>query len=227
MIRYVVADDNVALMKDALRSAGISLTSRVLNIACEFHRVPRYLVDTVSDANVNGIEINRSIIEKDPLVRYCNVDEDAFPFEKDTFDLALSVFGVEHFKTDNVFREAWRTLKPGGTFLFLVPNVCYPAFLSNRILGDRFANWYYRHVMRERYQPHKAYYRFNSLGSIRRTSNAVGFRRSHITFFGPANILLYTRRLPAVRPVVYLFERLLNNQVLYRFKPYILVGLEK
>lgn len=227
MIHYAIADENIALVREAVEEANSSLASRVLNIACEFHRVPRCLEGIVSDPNVNGIEINRAIIEKDPLIRYCNVDEDAFPFDDDTFDLTLSLFGVEHFQTDNVFKEAWRTLKPGGTFLFLVPNVYYPAFVSNKIFGERFASWFYRRVMRESYQPHKAYYRFNSLGAIRRTSDAAGFRQMKITFFGPANILLYTRRIPAARSAVRIFERVLTNPVLFRFKPYILAALTK
>lgn len=227
MIRSLITHDVDSLLMGQARSTGLTRQSVVLNIACEFQRVPDWLPDAVDPARVFGLEINREIVAKDPYIKYCDVDRDRFPFSDGSFDLIISIFGVEHFKTDNVFREAHRTLIPGGRFLFLVPNVLYPAFLLNKLLGERFARFYYRRIMHSSYTPHEAHYRFNRFGTIRRAARSAGFKQPSFVFFGPANILWYVRRSPLAQKLVTLYERLLTNKLLFRFKPYILAVFEK
>lgn len=227
MIRFLVENDFEKLLGETVGQWPLDATLKVLNIACEFQRVPPWLPMTVASANVFGLEINREIVAKDPNVKYCDVDRDRFPFEDGMFDLAVSVFGVEHFKTGNVFHEAQRALKPGGRFVFLVPNLLYPAFFLNRLLGQRFAAFFYRTVMRSHYRPHAAFYRFNTLRAIRRAARDSGFGDASLTFFGPANILWYVRRSAFAQKLVTAFERLLTNRLLFHFKPYILVVLKK
>lgn len=225
MVRYLVENDIEKLLAQA--SGHLDHRSVVLNVACEYERAPRWLPETVDSNRVFGLEINRDLVAKDPNIKECDVDRDRFPFPDDGFDLVVSVFGVEHFKTDNVFREAHRTLIAGGRFVFLVPNVLYPAFALNRLLGHGFARWFYKTVMRSSYTPHETHYRFNRLGTIRDVARRAGFAKTSLTFFGPANILLYVHRSPFLKRVVTVIERLLTNRVLFRFKPYILAALEK
>jgi len=225
MIRYLIENDGDALLRKAVMDAGGGTSSRVLNIACEFQRVPPTLSAILDSANVFGLEINRELVEQDPQIRYCDVDKDAFPFPDASFDLVLSIFGVEHFRTPNVFREAHRTLKPGGRFVFLIPNLLYPAFLMNRFLGEGFASFYYSRIMRSAYKPHAAHYRFNTIGAIRHVAADAGFSETSLLFFGPSNIVNYVRRVPFGPALVRLFERLLTNALFFRFKPYILVEL--
>ncbi|HWQ99462.1 MAG TPA: methyltransferase domain-containing protein [Candidatus Methylomirabilis sp.] len=227
MIRFLIENDVDEILTKQAREMRLTRQSVALNIACEFQRVPNWLPDAVDPERVFGLEINREIVAKDPNIKYCDVDHNRFPFSDESFDLVFSIFGVEHFKTDNVFREAHRTLMPGGRFLFLVPNVLYPAFLLNKLLGERFAAFYYRRMMRSTYQPHKARYRFNRLGTIRRAARAAGFKQTSFVLFGPANILWYVRRSRIAQQLVALYERILTNKLLFRFKPYILAVLEK
>lgn len=225
MIRYSIENDSDVILQKAVREAGAGASSRVLNIACEFLRVPPALKEMLDPTNVFGLEINRELVEKDPQIRYCDVDKDAFPFPDASFDLVISIFGVEHFQTPNVFREARRVLKPGGRFVFLIPNLLYPAFLLNRFLGEGFASFYYQRIMRSSYRPHAAHYRFNTLGAIKRVAANAEFSNASLHFFGPSHILNYVRRIPLGPALVRLLERLLTNAILFRFKPYILAEL--
>jgi SAM-dependent methyltransferase len=225
MNRYLIEDDFEKLLREQCAPV-LKPGAQVLNIACEFKRVPPFLEGMVNPQDVAGLEIDQTIVAKDPFIKYGDVDKDRFPFADGTFALALSVFGVEHFQTMNIFKEARRTLAPGGRFVFLVPNRLYPAFLVNRLLGEKFARFYYKRIMKSDYRPHTAYYLFNTLGSIRRAANEAGFRETSLTFFGPSNILEYARQSRVAQGAFRLFERLLTNRLLFRFKPYILAVLE-
>ncbi|OGL74380.1 hypothetical protein A3E39_03265 [Candidatus Uhrbacteria bacterium RIFCSPHIGHO2_12_FULL_60_25] len=225
MVSYLVENDIEKLLAQA--TGRLDHRSVALNVACEYERIPRWLPDAVDPSRVFGLEINRDLVAQDPNIKYCDVDRDRFPFPDDGFDLIVSLFGVEHFQTDNVFHEAHRTLISGGRFVFLVPNVLYPAFAINSLMGRRFAAFFYRRVMRSPYKPHETFYRFNRLGTIRSVAKRAGFSKTDITFFGPANILLYVHRFPFLKRVVTVVERVLTNRVLFRFKPYILAVFEK
>lgn len=227
MLRYLFENDYQESLRKEVLSSPLPAQAKVLNIACEYDLVPAFLRNDISEQQVYGIEINEEIIKQNKQIRYCNVDRDAFPFQNDQFDLILSIFGIEHFKTSHVFSEAYRVLKPGGRFVFIVPNIFYPMFLINRLLGEGFARFYYRHMVRSSYVPHRAYYRFNSVGKINRLSKHVGFTKTDVLMLGPSNVLSYVRRYPWAKRLVIGFERFLTNRILCRFKPYIIVTLEK
>jgi hypothetical protein len=99
--------------------------------------------------------------------------------------------------------------------------------MVNKLMGEGFAKFFYRRIMRVSYTPHPAHYRFNTLGAIRRVAKEAGFSRTKLTFFGPSNILYYFRRFRAAKLFVRFVERLLTNRVLFRFKPYILAELQR
>lgn len=71
-----------------------------------------------SDINPAMVNFGRSIIEGDN-VEWQQVDAVSLPFPDATFDCITVTFGVM-FYSDRVkaFKEAFRVLKPGGTFIF-------------------------------------------------------------------------------------------------------------
>lgn len=225
MARYLLENDAWKLLRGEVAKKPLASDAKVLNIACEFDLVPVFLRGSVSESNVYGVEINREIVARVPNISYCDVDHDAFPFPDASFDLVVSIFGIEHFQTANVFKEAKRVLKPGGRFVFLVPNGLYPAFLVNRIFGEGFAKFWYKSVAKSTYSPHKAYYKFNRLGTINRASRDAGFASSDLTFFGPSNILLYFQNHKILQGLATVFEWVLTNPLFFRFKPYIVAVL--
>src|SRR4051795_11386775 len=56
---------------------------------------------------------------QDDRITWRQADAQALPFEDAAFDLVCCQFGVMFFPDrPSAHREAWRVLKPGGTFLF-------------------------------------------------------------------------------------------------------------
>ncbi|GEM_PF-5333683 len=200
----------------------------VLNMACEYQLVPPFLKKIINEKNVSGIEINKEIVKKVPAIKYCNVDTDAFPFPDSSFDLILSIWGMEHFKTLNVLNEARRVLKPGGVLLFITPNLGNPAFWSNKLFGEKFSAFYYKHIMQSSYHPHRADYHFNSLGAIKKAATTSQLSVDHITYLGPATFLNYLQFSRTVQKLYAWKERvILTNRFFYRLKPYIVCALRK
>lgn len=228
MIRYVFENDFEKLLREEAERVHPTSSTRVLNIACEFDLVPKWLPAAIDPRNVSGLEINREIVARVPQIKYCDVDRDRFPFEDDTFDLALSIWGLEHFQHDNLFRETRRVLKTGGRFFAVTPNRSHPIFLASRFGGERLASFYYRRILKSSYTPHRAYYRFNTAQALSRAAEASGLTIASLTYFGPSSVLGYFSFSPALKRVVSWFEkRVLTNRFFYRFKPYLLVVFEK
>jgi hypothetical protein len=67
--------------------------------------VPRFNGDCVIEENVSGLEIDRDITAGDPLIKYGDIDRDAFPVADLSFDVQYSVFGLNHFRSEIVFKQ--------------------------------------------------------------------------------------------------------------------------
>src|SRR5688500_14598069 len=98
--------------------------SSVLEVACGTGRLTRHLRNTLpSSTSLIATDINADMIaygkKKSENIDWRVVDATLLPFENETFDCVVAQFGVM-FYSDRVkaFKEAYRTLKPGGTFIF-------------------------------------------------------------------------------------------------------------
>jgi SAM-dependent methyltransferase len=225
MVRYLIENNFKKVLRGAVGE--ISKEARILNIACEFDLVPDWLGSQVWPENVFGLELNQAVIDKVPNVKKCNVDLEAFPFPDESFDLVISVWGLEHFQTENVFQEIQRVLRPGGKFVFIVPNVNYPAFLLNKIGGGKAGAWYYRHITHSPYHPHRAYYKFNRLNIIQAVAKRNKMAVREVIYLGPAGILEYLSFSRIAQKAALVIEKLITNRWLYFFKPYFVGVLEK
>ena len=181
----------------------------------------------VDPANVFGVEIDLEIITKDPQILFCNVDSDRFPFPDTRFDFVISVWGMEHFQTEHLFEEAKRVLKPGGHFIFLTPNYANPIFITAKLFGPSFADFYYKRILKLAYEPHTAYYRFNRVGDLKRVANSVGLTLDHLTFLGPGPALWYARFSRVIQWVMRVVDFCLTLPIVCHLKPYLYVDLKK
>jgi len=88
-----------------------------------------------ADVSVSGIEMARAAF---PSVKFCVADLESddldlkfFPLE--TFDILVSTEVVEHvFKPRHFARNAFRLLRPGGSFIVTTP---YHGYLKNLVLA--------------------------------------------------------------------------------------------
>jgi SAM-dependent methyltransferase len=187
-VSYVVENDYMKLIRNEIlnffRSEDIKDIC-LLNIACEYRLVPEFLTDVMSQENCFGLEINEDIVKENDHIKYCNVDEDTFPFPDNTFDIVISIWGMEHFQKQNVFKETCRVLRQGGIFVFAVPNAWYPTFLINKLFGEKLAKFYYKRILKSWYDPHKAYYYFNSYSSVKKAIEYTNLSFFSATYFGP------------------------------------------
>lgn len=56
-------------------------------------------------------------------IRECNIEKDRFPFEDNYFDFVFSKSVLEHvYNTENIIKETYRILKPGGITVQLTPD---------------------------------------------------------------------------------------------------------
>lgn len=228
MRQYLYTLDYEAVLRAEMDRMKLDASSRVLNIACEYDLLPPFLTKIVSPENVYGVEINREIVKKVPNIKYCDVDADRFPFDDNSFDLVLSIWGVEHFQTTNIFREAARVLKPGRRMIFITPNLACPIFWVSKYFGEKIGAFYYKRILRSAYKPHQAYYRFNTTGAVKRLAKEAGLNIANLLYIGPAVAVWYFSFSKPIQKFVSWFEKyFLTNRILFRFKPYLVVVLEK
>lgn len=201
--------------------------ARVLNIACEEELVPSFLRGTVREENVQGVDLDDHVVDGKRVLR-CNVDKEPLPFADGSFDVVVSVWGLEHFATDRVIREAARVLKPGGSLIFVTSNLSSPLFAVKQLLGGRFARWYYRRILRSRYEPHATHYRLNRISAVKRAAKNANLNIEQLTLLGPAHALYYLNFSHTAQRLATWFDRkVLTNRVLGWSKPYIVGALVK
>lgn len=99
-----------------------------------------------------GMEINRDMLASAQTrgidARYCDLNQENFPFETERFDLVFAGEIIEHLvDTDGFLREIYRCLKPGGHVLLTTPNLAsfenrmrlalgfYPRWVDFRLQG--------------------------------------------------------------------------------------------
>jgi SAM-dependent methyltransferase len=100
----------------------------VLEIASGTGIVTRQLRDSLpKDALLTAIDISDSMMDvarakflTHEQVTFQVADATALPFEDEAFDTVICQFGVMFFDKDAAFREACRTLRQGGKYLFSV-----------------------------------------------------------------------------------------------------------
>lgn len=123
-----------------------------------------------------GVDVDRRV-ETNPLLdRGVCADAGKLPFEDARFDVAFSVYVLEHVADPGGFvSEVARVLKPGGVFVSLTPNRRHYVALGARLTPTRFHAWYNQKRGRDEEDTFPTCYKLNTLGSQRRHFAAAGF----------------------------------------------------
>jgi 2-methoxy-6-polyprenyl-1,4-benzoquinol methylase len=87
---------------------------------------------TISDINQNMLDVGQLRAEEDPTLRqapfkWVCADAENLPFNENSFDCYTIAFGIRNCtNVDKVIREAYRVLKPNGTFACLEFSQVHP-----------------------------------------------------------------------------------------------------
>ena len=114
----------------------------------------------------------------------------------DHFDLAYSFMVMEHVADPDAFMKAvCRTLKPGGTFIFMTPNGNHYftriASLAHRLKLDEFILKFLKRSEAEDYH-YPVQYKFNKVSQVKACLQKTGFDRGQYAYMeskGPASYL--------------------------------------
>jgi SAM-dependent methyltransferase len=106
---------------------------------------------------------------------------EAIPFGTEAFDLVFADNVLEHLEDPAaVFREVWRTLKPGGTFLFKTPNRWHYVPTLARLMPHRSHQLVNRLRGRREVDTFPTLYRANTPAAIRRLADQTQFEVEEI-----------------------------------------------
>jgi SAM-dependent methyltransferase len=101
---------------------------------------------------------------------------EAIPFDSEAFDLVFADNVLEHLEDPAaVFREVWRTLKPGGTFLFKTPNRWHYVPTLARLMPHGFHELVNRLRGRRAVDTFPTLYRANTPAAIRHLADQTKF----------------------------------------------------
>ena len=129
----------------------------VLDLGCGYGWHCKYVADHGA-AKVLGIDLSEKMLaeaeqrNQDGKIRYRHCGIEDYEYPERIWDVVVSNLALHYIEDlGQVFRNVWRTLKPGGTFLF---NIEHPVFTSG-VHQD----WIYEEDGTPKYWPVDDYYR--------------------------------------------------------------------
>ena len=188
----------------------------------------------VSQMNIRGRVRTVCGLDPDPRVLTNHaLDEgrigigEHIPFEDESFDLVFSDNVLEHLSTPiDVFREIWRTLKPGGVFLFKTPNRLHYVPAIARLTPHSAHKFVNRLRGRAHGDTFPTHYRANSPATIRRLAGEADFQVDELQLIEGRPEYLRINALTYLAGLAY--ERLVNsNASLSPFRVVIIGQLRK
>jgi SAM-dependent methyltransferase len=132
------------------------------------------------------------------------------PFEDESFDLVFSDNVLEHLQHPiDAFREVWRTLKPGGCFLFKTPNRLHYVPVLARLTPHGAHQFVNRLRGRAAVDTFPTHYRANTPAAIRRLARKAHFAIDELRLIEGRPEYLRMTALTYVAGLAY--ERLVNS----------------
>lgn len=127
-----------------------SAEDRLLDVGCYAPMIPWY-VDVLGYRRLSAIALERRAFLNERVektngamdhhvdLHFFNVEEDPWPFEEETFDVALCLEVLEHMASDPMHMLAGinRALKPGGLLVLTTPNSASWGALARVMIGQQ------------------------------------------------------------------------------------------
>jgi 2-polyprenyl-3-methyl-5-hydroxy-6-metoxy-1,4-benzoquinol methylase len=130
---------------------------------------------------VCGVDLDKRVTSNSFLDEGKVSDAVEIPYPDASFDIVISDNVMEHLDyPDDVFREIFRVLRPGGKLLFKTPNRTHYMPLIARMTPHRFHQWVNRQRGRHETDTFPTRYLCNSPRQIRRHVASAGFTLQQI-----------------------------------------------
>ncbi|GIV98521.1 MAG: SAM-dependent methyltransferase [Herpetosiphonaceae bacterium] len=171
-----------------------------------------------------GIDPDKQALLKNVSIPYCVVGFGGhIPFKDNTFDLVLAAWVLEHVdKPDDIAKEVYRVLKPGGKFIFLTTNIWNYNVWIIRAIPNAFhgllVKKLYKRVEEDTYP---VAYKFNSPKKIDRILNQVGLKKEALILNGDPSYISFNDLLFLLARIV---ERVLSTS-LFKFARVHIIGI--
>ena len=145
---------------------------------------------------VVGVDPNPGVASNPYLSDYWigTVEDFARTYDGPRFDSACSIYVVEHVKDPVSFLAAVKqTLRPGGYFYSLTPNLHHYFALMARLAGlvgveEALLHWLLGRQFVDEYH-HKTHYHLNTMRRIRRCARAAGYTSLDVRYLDNPDIL--------------------------------------
>lgn len=168
--------------EDALKK-GLGKGSAWLDLGCGHHVLPLWRgeqeKELVGQPRIAvGLDYDlRSLLQHRSLRNRVRGVINALPFREGAFDLVTANMVVEHLDSPDVqYREIFRTLKPGGVFIFHTPNAYGYTTISARVIPEGLKASLIKILDgRPSEDVFKTYYRSNTESQIRKLAQETGF----------------------------------------------------
>jgi SAM-dependent methyltransferase len=124
-----------------------------------------------------GIDLDPRVRDNPLLDEGIVASADSLPFPDSSFDLAFSIYVLEHIRDAAGFaREIARVLRPGGYFLGLTPNRYHYVPLLAGLTPTSFHQWFNKRRGRAEDDTFPTWYRLNTRRALRRHFEASGLQ---------------------------------------------------
>lgn len=170
---------------------------------------------------------------EDPIETICEIkyikgDISCMDIPANSVDVVISRAVLEHvLDPDSVFREINRILKPGGSFIFLIPNLFDYVSLASKIIPNRFHKYIVSKTEGRKVDDvFPAYYKANTYSSIKRLSKKNDFVIKSFEWLGqyPSSFMFN----PFLFMIATMYEKIISRIEFLRFlRGWLLVHLKK
>lgn len=174
-----------------------------------------------------GIDPDAEALKKNKTIKHTVVGAaDQLPFADDSFDLIVAAWVFEHLEQpEQVCREIYRALKPGGRLIFLTPNSWNYNVWMIRLVPHCFHDFFTRRLyQRQEHDTYRVRYKINTPRKIAKTLLPLGFKQEQLLLNGDPSYISFNRPLFALARLV---ERLLDARPLQRARVHLIGVYQK